>query len=209
MKTRLIGDIHGKLYDYQVIIESADRSIQVGDFGIGFAGDYWHEKVDYIQSQGDHRFIRGNHDNPQKCKDMAYHIPDGFVENDVMFVGGAWSIDWGWRTEGVDWWADEECSLEEWSTIIDTYVATRPRVMITHDAPTTVTYEMFVQAGLALGGTDAPMIKTRTGQAFEVMFELHQPEFWYFGHWHHTKTFERNGTTFQCLGECDFMDVDL
>lgn len=210
MKTRLIGDIHGKLYDYQMMIENVERSIQVGDFGIGFAGDYWHDKVNEIHENTNHRFIRGNHDDPGKCeKDMVGYIPDITVENDVMFIGGAWSIDWQWRTPDLNWWEDEELSMSEIEKALEVFTITKPRVMITHDAPNSVTHDMFVKAGLALGGADAPLIKTRTGQMFEVMFELHQPEEWYFGHWHHTKLLERNGTKFQCLGECDFMDVEL
>lgn len=206
-KTRLIGDIHGDLYPYQLMLEGQKRSIQVGDFGIGFAGPYWHEKAEYIQEQGDHRFIRGNHDHPKKCKEeMTYYIPDGFVENDVMFVGGAWSIDWGWRTEGIDWWADEECSIAEFEQIIDTYRTVKPRVMITHDAPTFVTAEMFVKTGKAFGDK---IIQTRTGQAFELMMDIHQPEEWYFGHWHHTASATFRGTKFQCIGVNDFIDVDL
>lgn len=55
MRTRIIGDIHGKIYDYQIhclkqgVRHSNDicpqRSIQVGDFGIGFNSEYWHDSV--------------------------------------------------------------------------------------------------------------------------------------------------------------------
>jgi hypothetical protein len=58
----------------------------------------------------------GNHDNPYMCKqDMVGYISDGTVEGDVMYIGGAWSIDnpvappgWYRRTAGFDWWFDEE-----------------------------------------------------------------------------------------------------
>jgi hypothetical protein len=61
--TRLIGDIHGQVYDYKAyaIDNFEGPTIQIGDFGIGFGqGDYWHESVDAFHVAGGHRFIRYN-----------------------------------------------------------------------------------------------------------------------------------------------------
>lgn len=210
--TRIIGDIHGKLYDYQMhsINDFKGPTIQVGDFGIGFAGPYWHDQVSAWQKENtQHRFIRGNHDNPEKCKTMPGFITDGKVENDVMFIGGAWSIDRAWRTEGIDWWPDEELSIVALDHLIGVYDMVRPRVMITHDAPTDVTFQMFVQSGLALGGSSAKKINTRTGQALQAMFDIHQPDEWYFGHWHVTMQCKFGRTMFHCLGELDYVDIEL
>lgn len=210
--TRIIGDIHGKIYDYKMfsIADFNGPSIQVGDFGIGFSSPYWHDELaDWQKQNPHHRFIRGNHDDPDRCKTMPGFIADGKIENDVMFIGGAWSIDHAWRTEGVDWWAGEELSIIELDRLIDVYDTVRPRVMITHDAPTDVTYQMFVQSGLALGGTSAKKINTRTGQAFQAMFDIHQPDEWYFGHWHVTMQCKFGRTMFHCLGELDYVDVEL
>lgn len=208
MITRVIGDIHAKWNSYQVITESVEKSIQVGDFGIGFSGDYWHDRVnDFHGENRGHRFIRGNHDNPQKCKDdMIGYIDDGTIENDVMFLGGAWSIDRQWRVEGQDWWADEELSYEELDRMVSLYDMVRPSVVITHDCPSFVSYEMFIKSGNALSGKQ---FETRTAQALQAMFEIHQPKLHFFGHWHQTSFMEIEGTMFVCLGECDFIDVDL
>jgi len=210
--TRIIGDIHGKVYDYQMysINDFKGPTIQVGDFGIGFSGPYWHEQVSDWQTRNpQHRFIRGNHDDPAKCKTMPGYINDGLIENDVMFIGGAWSIDYARRREGYDWWRDEELSISQFNRLYDVYTTVQPRVMITHDAPTDVTYQMFVQTGLAIGGMSAKKIQTRTGQALQAMFEAHQPDEWYFGHWHHTMQMKFGRTIFHCLGELDFTDVEL
>lgn len=216
--TRIIGDIHGKTYDYQMhclkqgIRHSSEpvpqRSIQVGDFGIGFAGAYWHEAInDWMKDNPSHRFIRGNHDDPELCKTMSGYIEDGYCENDVMFVGGAWSIDFAYRTPMVDWWPGEEISAQRLEEIIEQYVQLKPRVMITHDCPTSIAWEMFISRGDSLGG--AKQIKTRTGEALQAMWEIHQPEHWIFGHWHNTRDLTLNGTRFQCLGELDFIDIEL
>ena len=213
--TRLIGDIHGEWELYHQTATDAinfggcERTIQVGDFGVGFSGPYWHDRADEFHWDGTHRFIRGNHDDPSRCKKMAGWIQDGLVENDVMFIGGAWSIDHALRTEGVSWWADEELSIEEFYRLIEVYDQVRPRVMITHDAPIDVTTEMFIQSGLALFKGSAKAIPTRTGMAFNTMLAIHQPEEWYFGHWHHSMKYKYGRTMFQCLGIHDYVDVEL
>lgn len=216
--TRIIGDIHGKTYDYTIHCLKQglrhahdpypERSIQIGDFGIGFFSEYWHDELtQWMKENPQHRFIRGNHDDPTKCRDMPNYIEDGVVENDVMFVGGAWSIDHAFRTEGVSWWRDEELSVEDFNRIIDNYKAVKPRVMITHDCPTQVAWDMFISRGNSVAGQQ--QIKTRTGEAFQAMWEIHRPEEWYFGHWHYTRDITLHGTKFQCLGELDYIDVDL
>lgn len=220
MKLRIVGDIHGKFNEYSFYNLGVGRtrhmgdpvppenSVQVGDFGIGFYSPYWHESVrDWMNKYPGHRFIRGNHDDPAMCKTMPGYIADGTIENDVMYVGGAWSIDREWRTEGKDWWPDEELSIDELNKIFDLYVKHRPRVMITHDCPTHVSYEMFISKGDGLVNT--PHIQTRTAQAFQAMFEEYQPEEWYFGHWHYTRQMKLYGTKFQCLGELDYVDIEI
>lgn len=216
--TRIIGDIHGKMFDYTIHCLKQglrhksepvpERSIQVGDFGIGFSSQYWHDEVNkWMLENPTHKFIRGNHDNPAKCFEMAGWIHDGMVEDDVMYVGGAWSIDHAFRTEGVSWWRDEELSIERLNTMYEIYKHAKPRVMITHDCPTQVAWDMFISRGNSLAGQT--QIKTRTGEALQAMFEIHQPEHWFFGHWHYTRDLTLHGTKFQCLGELDYVDVDL
>lgn len=214
MLTRLIGDTHGEWELYHqtatdAVNHGVERTIQVGDFGVGFSGPYWHDRADEFAWDGTHRFIRGNHDDPARCKKMAGWIPDGRVENDVMFIGGAWSIDHMYRTPGVTWWEDEELSIEALYHMIDVYSMVKPRVMITHDCPQEVSTPMFIQSGLALFKGNAKTIPTRTGMAFNTMLSIHQPDEWYFGHWHHSMQYKYGRTMFQCLGIHDFVDVEL
>lgn len=215
MITRLIGDIHGGFYDYQTyaIGNFEGPTIQVGDFGIGFGqGDYWHEMVNEFHSAGKHRFIRGNHDNPAMCKGMSGWITDGTIQDDVMFIGGAWSIDnpdappgWYKRTKNIDWWEDEECTDEQFENMLELYDLCRPRVMITHDCPHEVATEMFWKTGFL----NSPRYNTRTGDFLQKLFEIHQPKEWYFGHWHKTMQIEYNNTKFHCIGILDYVDVEL
>ena len=45
-----------------------------------------------------------------------------------MYIGGAWSIDHAMRTEGLDWWRDEELAVMEFDRIAKIYEETKPRV---------------------------------------------------------------------------------
>ena len=217
---RVVGDIHGGFNEYSFYTLGVGRtrhmgdpvppehSVQIGDFGIGFYTEYWHEAVrDWMRKNPGHRFIRGNHDDPAMCKTMPGYIPDGTIEGDVMYIGGAWSIDRAMRTEGKDWWPDEELSMQELETLIDVYRATKPRIMFTHDCPEQISYDMFVSRGTVMAGKK--QFKTRTAQALQSMWEYHQPEFHFFGHWHETRELTLNGTRFVCLGEHDYVDIDL
>lgn len=197
---RFIGDIHGKFDEYVNVASSANRSIQVGDFGIGFINDR-NEDINNFHASGNHRFIRGNHDDPTMCKnDMVGYIHDGTVENGMMFVGGAWSIDKHYRTENIDWWADEECSYDELSNFVDAYIHIKPKIMITHDGPNIITKELAVPYGRA---------NTKTGQALQSMFEIHQPKIWIFGHWHMNVDVQIGDTRFICLAELAHIDIDV
>lgn len=214
--TRLIGDIHGHVYDYKAhsIADFEGPTIQIGDFGIGFGqGDYWNESINDYHTAGNHRFIRGNHDNPAMCKsEMTGYIADGTVEGDVMFIGGAWSIDnpvappgWYRRTAGYDWWEDEECNDAQFEEMLETYTALKPRVMITHDCPACVSHPMFWGSGFLTG----PVYPNRTSQWFNRFIDAHEPDEWYFGHWHNTMAHKHGRTVFQCIGTLDHVDVEL
>lgn len=201
---RFIGDIHGNFYDYQLLASEVQESVQIGDFGIGFYSDYWHDRVaDWQLDNPKHRFIRGNHDNLQKCLEMPGFIKDGTLKDRTMFVGGAFSIDRAARVEGETWWADEELSILDFYHIHQLYLDNKPEIMVTHDCPTKASVEMFWGSGLIRG----KKLETRTDQALQAMWEMHQPKYWVFGHYHHTMTYKIGNTTFICVGENDYVDL--
>lgn len=210
-KTRFIGDVHGYKYELSLVLhnmpEDVTAAVQVGDMGVGFGqGDYWHESLDDMLTKVNGRFIRGNHDNPDICKTMNTWIKDGVIENDVMYIGGAWSIDYQWRTKGYDLWDDEELSYEELYQLIGIYDYIKPRVMVTHDCPLSISEELFIKRGKSFSGAQ---YRTRTGSAFEEMFGVHKPELWIMGHWHCDVDEVINGTRFICLNELSYADIDL
>lgn len=208
MQVRLIGDVHGKFGYYKRLIKSIENSIQLGDMGVGFRdwphGDFQPNPPYDAIKLGNHRFIRGNHDNPAVCKQQSYYIPDGTVEGDVMLIGGALSIDRAYRTEGFSWWADEELSIGELSDLVDLYVRTKPRVMLTHDCP-----ESVVDQTLKAFNMERYNDPSRTRQAFQSMFDFHQPELWVHGHWHVRLDHVWGTTRFVCLEELGILDIEV
>ena len=196
---RFIGDVHGKMDRYFDIILGAPNSIQVGDYGIGFAPNL-------IQGPlaKQHRFIRGNHDHPALCVEQDGYIHDGTIEGDMMFIGGALSIDRAHRVEHVNWWKDEELSYSELLKMFDQYLKNKPRIMITHECPEAVADAICKDRSLTKYDD-----KSRTRQAFQNMWENHKPEIWIFGHWHESFDREILGTRFICLDELQYIDLEI
>lgn len=212
MKTiRFIGDVHGRYEPYKKLIAKVPRSIQVGDMGVGFrrvdgyrAGEIYSNPPHYAMVAGDHRFIRGNHDNPEECRKHSQWIPDGRVEGNMMFIGGATSIDKHMRQEGYNWWPAEQLSPDALATLIEVYENIKPEIMVTHECPQSLV-QCFIghyKVELEPGGTD-------TRKALEMMLAIHRPKLWIFGHWHQSLDFAQNGTRFICLAELEHKDIEI
>lgn len=205
MKHVFVGDIHGHTH---VLTKYGYRNrdatvIQVGDMGIGFGT----KKVPPL-IPANCRFIRGNHDNPEICRKSPKHIEDGHVETTpngtkIMYVGGARSQDIEWRTIGIDWWEDEECSWGELEGFIRKYAEFKPDVMVTHDCPYPVAIKMFQWTA------HKPVEMDRTKAAFHAMLDSHAPKLWVFGHWHQNRRETIDGTQFVCVGINQTHEVEL
>lgn len=193
-----IGDVHAKFNAYREICKQHETTIQVGDFGAGFA--------DLPQVNQNHRFIRGNHDSPEICKASPNWIPDGFIETidgvKFMFIGGAWSIDAHRRIEGVSWWRDEECSYEQLNRFIDLAINENPDVMVTHTCPLEVAGQFYSERFGKINGTV-------TGNALQALLNATIPKLWIFGHWHQSENQTIGETRFVCLNELEVVTLNL
>ena len=202
---RFIGDIHGKWNEYVSLLD-CERSVQVGDFGMGFANhdsDMADAMFDIFP--GEHRFIRGNHDSPDECRKSTHWIDDGTIEDGIMYIGGASSIDRAWRTAGVDWWHDEELSYEELYQVAEVYAQAKPNILVTHECPEF--WATVAMIPLVRGNTNFP---SRTRVVLDEMYAAHRPKLHIFGHWHHNLNYvdKGTGTHFVCLNELAFIDIN-
>ena len=198
-----IGDIHGKWEEYLDLLAvfGTQKSIQVGDFGFGFKKDIpdnWNMN---------HRFIRGNHDDPAACKMHPNYLGDYGVTGDgIFFVGGGYSIDVVWRKSVQHqypypiWWEDEEIAEVEFEKILELYKLTKPKIMVSHDCPSTVK-NILIKGG-------APFSNRTSDGLLSAMFKVYQPTLWVFGHYHKSFDSTIDGTRFVCLDELELFKYD-
>lgn len=214
-EVRFIGDVHGRYNPYEKIIQSCSHSIQVGDMGVGFfsvkQGEIKKSKNPSFDkmSKGWHKFIRGNHDNPQHCLNHPHCLEDGGVyelgDSRVYTLGGAVSIDRAYRTEGLDWWPDEELPQNRLDIEVELYKEIKPDVVVTHDCPESIARQVMD----ILNIYDKDKFPSRTRLALDQMLFHHQPRHWIFGHWHKDMEFNQAGTNFICLAELSYIDLEL
>ncbi|MFW6173199.1 MAG: metallophosphoesterase [Elusimicrobiota bacterium] len=215
---RFIGDIHGNFLRYSHIIRECDSSLQLGDFGVGFPYDTDDVHCcNYTEFDGytlsfppkfdlSHKWIRGNHDWPKICKKHDNYLGDyGYLNQpDLFFISGAYSIDKEYRTIGIDWWPEEEISVSMLQEMIQLYTKTKPKIVVSHDGPTAFVKYLFQNHKDLLG---APCISSRTQEALNRCWEIHQPDYWIFAHYHVHMGQIIGKTRFQCVGVMRTFDI--
>ncbi len=205
MKVIISGDIHG-MYGYLnelIRNESPDLLIVCGDFGYGFPND----KIDSIVAMNTKvLFCDGNHDNHWKLRELknlavtsnvfyqprgsTYRLPDG---RNILFMGGANSIDKDSRTVGVSWWPEEVISQSDFQNLPDEDID----IFITHTCSNEI-YDRHIQ--FKLGGTHTPRKdQDPSYHALTSLWEMYGPTQWFFGHFHINTSGQLSGTRWQAL----------
>lgn len=196
MKITFIGDPHGKIDQLVDLIKGqTGMFISVGD--TGFEPQIEKLRQQFISEE--FYSVVGNHDwIPERYSwpymgDHCY-----FPEFSLFTIRGANSIDKHLRTEGLDWFSDEELNYKQQCEAYDVYVETKPKIVVSHDCPQSVMQSLF-------GYSE----KSQTRIMLEHMFQVHQPELWVFGHHHKSKDVNINGTRFVCLSELETLTIEL
>jgi len=127
---------------------------------------------------------------------LVDRLGNWLLEEGILYVRGAFSIDRAHRTEGVDWWRDEELDLRQCHDLIDFVGVSKRgsgiRAVVSHDCPQSVNEHVF-------GHSE----KSRTGQVLQRVLEICTPKLWVFGHHHRSVCETIGGTTFRCLDELE------
>lgn len=199
----VFGDWHEHLGWALGAIDAAERAgvktlLHVGDFGLDFPGPHrgrYESKLSRRLAASDMRILisPGNHDNWSTIHKLPLSA-DGtaqFTEQILILprggrttiqglvigaLGGAYSVDQGWRRAGKNWWPREEPTLEEAEHLI----AGGPvEVLLTHDVPASVPMK---------GNFDLPPhIAERaeeTRRLLDSVIERLRPPMLLCGHWH-------------------------
>jgi hypothetical protein len=195
---RLIGDVHGDYKALSALAGDHKNVIQIGDLGLGFTGPR-DKKLNYhLKFKSRMRFFRGNHDNPSRCRAHPKHLRSGWHDEGFFVVGGGLSIDAAYRTEGKNWWSDEEHSARELATLVEEFADSKPRLVLSHEGPQAVTDAMF---------KPKRRFESATAEAMRRMWTRWQPDLWVFGHWHVCREFRMSATMFRCIGEKKSLDI--
>lgn len=155
----VFGDSHGDSFYVETMIDlakrqGADYCVQLGDFGYWEHTRYGREYLDRVSKAAKMHnlnlyWIDGNHENHDmlkempasnrglvKVRDSVYYLPRAHAWNwggvRFMAMGGAFSVDFRARREGVSWWKDEIISDR------DIYKAMNKGpidVLLSHDCP--------------------------------------------------------------------------
>lgn len=193
----VIGDVHGHYAQYERTARKRENTVQLGDLGFkyGCLNNLDPEK---------HKIVAGNHDNYDIINEYAHYLGDygncslGGVN--FFFYRGAYSIDRQYRTVGIDWWEQEQVSIEQFMKARELYRETKPQIVITHDCPEKI--------ALMLLDPGQPIYQNTTGWALQELFNNHQPKLWLFGHYHRSWTKVIDGTKFICLNELETIDLN-
>lgn len=187
MSIVIIGDVHGKRQEYCRLLDKYEYTVQIGDcdFEYSHLSGYDPNK---------HKIIPGNHDN----HNTVYNDPHCLgrfghtVLNNIpfFFMAGAFSIDRFYRTEGIDWFPNEELSYKEMWDALNLYDQIRPSLVLSHECPDIITRTYYNIHD-----------RNNTRRCLEQMFEIHRPKMWIYGHWHRNTHYNVSGTDFICLNE--------
>lgn len=217
----IVGDVHGKIDQFWSICldywekNPQGKVIQLGD--VGFHKSY-EKLIKLFRNTYAHKglltIVPGNHDDYARCIESrgsskwkytgGIKIHNTTSQDDMFFQRGANSIDKHLRTEGIDWFSNEEMSYTQLGKAVDLYIESKPRIMFSHTCPSSVKKQLFSYDE-----------SSRTEQALQVMWELHQPEYWFFGHFHTSRNETMvtdwdnrfSPTQFICLAELETFEL--
>lgn len=211
--TLILGDIHGHWRSANALVRyiqrgriTYDEIIQVGDMGFwpGFIEPWsWDPGCRARWVDGNHEHFTRLHArdqnfglSPEEFRTHTWPVqwsrflerweyqPRGTIEDGILFIGGAYSIDRHRRTLGVDWFREEMISREDEETVwdaIDNYGAANIHTVITHDCPKRF---KVLDAVKARNGSIAKDIDCPNRRFLDAVFDVVQPERWFFGHYH-------------------------
>lgn len=218
----LAGDWHGNVqwakYAIQKFHEAGIREIwQVGDFGYwgGSKGHYYLSDISDLLVSLDITLlvVPGNHENWALLKEYWDENPDvpymvrpnltllprgySFFKNNrlIYTFAGAPSIDFQYRTEGMDWWLDELPTVEERErllvgaeSIVERYE--RADVFLAHDIPNIDLYDLpgplaSILSSNPMGWPNIALKYAEYGrQILTPFYETMKPRLWVNGHYH-------------------------
>jgi len=230
------GDVHGKFRELGYMIKERYKITDsvicaAGDIGTGFhkRGYYLDEfsRLNKILLNNNSLLfmVRGNHDDPSyfngknKIFDEFSNIalvPDYFtletLNANILFIGGAISIDRSSRTLNESYWADEPCVYDD---VAINNLDKKIDVVITHTAPDYV--PPYLKNGIMSWEKYDSMLSSDCLHERYVMNEIYQQlilkdhdiKYWLYGHFHSSETTVYENTMFILCNELEFKELNF
>ena len=193
----VVGDIHGQFHEINQLIkdERPDIILACGDFGF-WPGQVSLSKLELLDTKL--YWCDGNHENHDKLNELTdntrdqfeiihncFYMPRGSILNlngkNILFVGGADSVDKEWRVKGSNWFPQEVILEKDWDYI--NKIEEKIDIVISHTAPN------YFKVEALLGkpeeeGNRLLKVYDPSRKYLDKVFDKFQPSKWYFGHWH-------------------------
>lgn len=197
-----------------ILPKLAGNTVQIGDYGIFDGKDVQTLRKLRPRDGYEDWFFRGNHDNPELCNAQSNYLGDfGVLPGypDIMFFAGAESVDvapnpangWPGRTEGKNWWRNEQLSDDQMQQAFDLYEQVKPRIVLSHECPSRCYGVLSFSGGFNIWKS----AQNRTAAFLDNLVALHKPEIWVHGHHHQSRGYFMDGIKFRCLNELEVYPV--
>ena len=195
MKIIIAGDTHGRFSElFKLEDMDPDLILQCGDFG------YW-PKINACQRAMAFfflgmpcHFVDGNHEDHRALAELrgadpkprAHEIKENVIWQDrgstltlpdgrtVLFAGGAFSVDWSVRTDGLDWFQAEEILTER---DFARFSGGKVDIVVSHTCPGRLTAPI-------LGDMARWEQPDPSRAVLDKVWDRYRPSMWFFGHWH-------------------------
>ena len=206
VKSKIIiaGDVHTywSAFNRLLKIENPDIVLQCGDFG------YWPNlfPFDVERHNSTIYFCDGNHEDHWSLRNLKDNeirpnvfymkrgsmlkLPDG---RNVLFMGGANSVDEPTRTIGINWFPEEIITNREIYELPDEKID----IVISHTCPNEF-FNSFVKKLRFTGYDD----NDPSRKALSYILENYRPKLWYFAHFHLAATGMTKDCKWFALNKC-------
>ncbi len=222
-KLYFLGDLHAgfKFLTHTIQVDKITNTtiVQVGDFGIGFLDNEASllKKLNQVlvASSSNLFAIRGNHDRPSafhnsKIESKIELIKDYTVKNiegvNILFIGGAISIDRVQRKVGISYWRDEAFVFDKEKLNEAVAMCSRLDIVVTHSAPNAAPPKDKGNIVFAYERVDRELssdIKDERSAHDELLNYLIRiglkPTHWYYGHFHQSQKIMHREIEFNLL----------
>lgn len=217
LKIMVVGDVHGRWGALNKLIDkkSPDIILQCGDFGYwpnfhntetvttyanrrkrilwdAYGIKCQNTKIYFCDGNHEDHWELNKFDKPTKIYDNIRYMPRGSSitlpdGRNVLFMGGAESIDKWNRTIGYDWFPEETITQKDIYELTDNNVD----IIISHTCPTE--FMTNIKDRLNYWVDDTKFIDP-SQHALTAVLEKYKPSLWYFGHFHQHMTDCHNNT---------------